>query len=154
MAKTSYIPKDYSAVTPSLAFKGTDAAITWYKNVFGAKEKARMEGPDGKILHAEIQINDSIVFLAEDDPKYKTKTPKATNGNSVKLYLYLEDVDNTIKKAVQNGATLVMPAEDMFYGDRVGCIDDPFGYTWVVATHIKDVPKEEMSRHMEEMMHN
>jgi len=154
MAKTSYIPKDYSAVTASLAFKGADAAITWYKNVFGAKEKARMEGPDRKILHAEIQINDSIVFLAEDDPKYKTKTPKATNGNSVKLYLYLEDVDNTIKKAVQNGATLVMPAEDMFYGDRVGCIDDPFGYTWVVATHVKDVPKEEMSRHMEEMMHN
>ena len=154
MAKTSFIPKDYHAVIPSLAFKGTDAAITWYKNVFGAKEKMRMEGPDKKIMHAELTINDSIVFLAEDDPKYKTKTPKATNGNSIKLYAYVEDVDNTIKNAVQDGATLVMPAEDMFYGDRVGCIDDPFGYTWVVATHVKDVSEKEMQKMSFEMANN
>jgi PhnB protein len=151
MEKTSFIPKGYNAVMPSLAFKGADAAITWYKNVFGAKEKARMEGPDKKIMHAELDINGSVIFLADDDPKYKTTTPQVTNGNSIKLYGYVQDIDNTIKKAVQNGASLVMPAEDMFYGDRVGCIDDPFGYTWVLATHIKDVSEKEMYKKMEEM---
>lgn len=154
MEKTSFLPKGYNAVMPSLAYNDSDAAITWYKNVFGAKEKARMEGPDKKIMHAELDINGSVIFLADDDPKYKTTTPQVTNGNSIKLYGYVQDVDNTIKKAVQNGASLVMPAEDMFYGDRVGCIDDPFGYTWVLATHIKDVSEKEMYKKMQEMAHN
>jgi PhnB protein len=154
MEKTSFIPKNHQAITPSLSFKGTDKAITWYKNVFGATEKNRMLGPDNKILHAEIIINDSIVFLAEADPKYQSKSPADTKGNSVKLYAYFKDVDNVIKKAVQDGATLVMPAQDMFYGDRVGCIDDPFGYTWVVATHIKDVAEKDMMKVTEEMLHS
>lgn len=161
MAKKSYIPEGYSAIMPSLTFKGTDAAIIWYKNVFGATEKMRMENPDKTIGHAELRIGDSLIFLAEDNPQNKIKTPNATNGNSVGLYLYLSDVDDTIKKAVQNGATLVMPAQDMFYGDRVGSINDPFGYTWVVATHVKEVSEEEMkkgmkemARKMEEMAHN
>ncbi|HET6769536.1 MAG TPA: VOC family protein [Chitinophagaceae bacterium] len=154
MEKTSFLPKGYQAVMPSLAFKSADAAITWYKNVFGAQEKARMEGPDKKIMHAEMDINGSVIFLADDDPKYKTTTPNVTNGNSIKLYAYVPDIDNTIKKAVKDGASLVMPAEDMFYGDRVGCIDDPFGYTWVLATHIKDVSEKEMYKKMEEMAHN
>jgi PhnB protein len=151
MARKSYIPEGYSVVTPSLAFKGTDAAISWYKNVFGAKEKMRMDSPEKKVMHAELSIGDSIIFLAEEDPQYKNKSAKSVNGNSIKLYVYVEDVDGTIKKAVQNGATLTMPADDQFYGDRVGSIDDPFGYSWVLATHIKDVSKEEMSRQMEAM---
>jgi PhnB protein len=151
MARKSYIPEGYSVVTPSLAFKGTDAAISWYKNVFGAKEKMRMDNPEKKVMHAELSIGDSIIFLAEEDPQYKNKSAKSVNGNSIKLYVYVEDVDGTIKKAVQNGATLTMPADDQFYGDRVGSIDDPFGYSWVLATHIKDVSKEEMSRQMEAM---
>jgi PhnB protein len=151
MARKSYIPEGYNVVMPSLAFKGTDAAIAWYKNVFGAKEKMRMDGPDKKVMHAELSIGDSIIFLAEEDPQYKNKSAKSVNGNSIKLYVYVEDVDGTIKKAVQNGATLTMPADDQFYGDRVGSIDDPFGYSWVLATHIKDVSKEEMSRQMEAM---
>lgn len=151
MAKISYIPKGYHNVTPSLSFNGTDAAIIWYKNVFGAKERMRMDGPDRKIMHAEITIGDSVVFLAEESPQMKNKTPQSTNGNSVTLHVYVADIDETVKKAVQNGATLTMPAQDMFYGDRVGCVDDPFGYTWVLATHVKDVSETEMRRKAEEM---
>lgn len=154
MAKVSYIPKGYHNVTPSLAFKGADAAILWYKNVLGAKEKMRMEGPDKKIMHAEVAIGDSMIFLAEENPQYKNKSAKTTNGNSVSLHVYVEDVDDTIKKAVQNGATLTMPATDQFYGDRCGSIDDPFGYTWVLATHVKDVSEKEMNQKAEEMAHN
>lgn len=150
MEKTSYIPKDYHTVIPSLSFKGTDEAITWYKNVFGARERARMAGPDKKIMHAEITIGNSVIFLAEEDPKFKNKSAKSVNGNSISLYTYLPDVDDTIKKAVQNGASLVMPVQDMFYGDRVGCIDDPFGYTWVLSTHVRDVSEEEMKKGMKE----
>ena len=153
MAKTSYIRKGYHNVTPSLAFKGTDAAIIWYKNVFGAKEKMRLDGPDKKVMHAELNIGDSVVFLAEENPQMKNKTPQSANGNSVTLHLYVEDIDGTIKKAVQNGATLTMSVADQFYGDRVGCIDDPFGYTWVLATHVKDVSETEMQRKAEEMAH-
>jgi PhnB protein len=151
MAKVSYIPKGYHNVTPSLAFKGADAAIVWYKNVLGAEEKMRMEGPDKKIMHAELAIGDSMIFLAEEIPQYKNKSAKTTNGNSINLHVYVEDVDDTIKKAVQNGATLIMPATDQFYGDRCGSIDDPFGYTWVLATHIKDVAEKEMHEKAEEM---
>jgi uncharacterized glyoxalase superfamily protein PhnB len=153
MAKVSYIPKGYHNVTPSLAFKGADAAIVWYKNVLGAEEKMRMEGPDKKVMHAELAIGDSMIFLAEENPQYKNKSAKTTNGNSVSLHVYVPDVDDTIKKAVQNGATLTMPATDQFYGDRCGSIDDPFGYTWVLATHIKDVSEQEMNQKAEEMAH-
>ena len=150
MAKKSHIPEGYNTITPSLAFRGADAAITWYKNVFGATEKMRMDGPDKKIMHAELAIGDSLIFLAEENPQSKTKIPKDTNGNSISLYVFVPDVDNTIKKAVQDGASLVMPAQDMFYGDRVGCIEDPFGYTWVLATHVKDVSEKEMQKLAEE----
>ena len=151
MAKTSYIPKGYHNVTPSLSFKGANAAIIWYKNVFGAKEKMRLDGADKKVMHAELSIGDSLIFLADENPQMENKTPQSTNGNSVNLHVYVEDIDETIKKAVQNGATLVMPAEDMFYGDRVGRVDDPFGYAWVLATHVKDVSDTEVRRKADEM---
>ena len=154
MVKKSYIAEGYHAVTPSLTFKGTDKAINWYVNVLGAKEKMRMDGSDKKIMHAELNIGDSMIFLAEENPQNKNKIGQSSIGNSIKLHIYVEDVDGTIKKAVQNGASLVMPAEDQFYGDRCGCIDDPFGYTWVLATHIKDVSEKEMRREMETMAHN
>ena len=154
MAKTSYIPNGYHNVTPSLAFKGANEALAWYKNVFGAQEKMRMDGPDKKIMHAELVIGDSMIFLAEENPQMKNKTPQSVNGNSVSLHLYVEDIDATIKKAVQNGAELVMPTEDMFYGDRVGFINDPYGYTWVLATHVKDVSEKEMHEKTAEMAHN
>ena len=160
MAKKPYRAEGYPSVIPSLAFKGTEAAINWYKNIFGAQERMRMENNDKTIGHAELTIGDSLIFLAEENLQYN-KSAKSLNGNSVTLFTYLPDVDETIKKAVQNGAKLVMGAQDMFYGDRVGSIDDPFGYTWVIATHVKDVSEEEMKkgmaesqRKMEEMAHN
>jgi PhnB protein len=154
MAKTSYIPKGYHNVTPSLAFKGAHEALVWYKNVFGAQEKMRMDSPDKKIMHAELTIGDSMIFLAEENDEYKNKSAKSTNGNSINLHVYVEDVDATIKKAVQNGATLTMPATDQFYGDRCGRIEDPFGYSWVLATHVKDVSEKEMNQKAMEMAHN
>lgn len=150
MAKVKYIPGGYHNVTPSLSFRGAEEAIVWYKNVFGAQEKSRIAGPDKKIMHAELTIGDSMIFLAEENPEYHSKSAKSVNGNSITLHLYVEDVDDTIKKAVQNGATLVMPPMDMFYGDRVGNVEDPYGYSWTLATHVKDVPEDEMKKKAEQ----
>ena len=150
MANVKYIPGGYHNVTPSLSFKGAEEAIVWYKNVFGAEERSRISGHDKKIMHAEMTIGDSMIFLAEENPEYNNKSPKSLNGNSVHLHLYVEDVDDTIKKAVQNGATLAMAPMDMFYGDRVGNIEDPFGYSWTIATHVKDVSESEMKKKAEE----
>ena len=153
MKKNSYIAEGYNAVTPSLAFKGTDEAIEWYKNVFGAQEKLRMEGPDKKIMHAELSIGDSIIFLAEENPQFNNKGPKTVGGNSMTLYVYSPDVDATIKKATDNRAKVIKAAEDQFYGDRCGQIEDPFGYAWTIATHVKDVSPAEMKKAMDEMAH-
>lgn len=151
MAKTSYIPKGYTAVSPALAFKGAAAAITWYKNIFGAKEKMRFDNPDKTVAHAEITIGDSLLYLSDENLQYN-QSPKTLGGNSVNLCVYVPDVDAVIKKAVDNGAKLIMPAADQFYGDRSGRIEDPFGYIWVIATHVKDISEEEMHRKMEEMV--
>ena len=154
MNKNSYIPKGYNYVIPALAFKGADAAVKWYENVFGAKEKMRFDSPDGTIAHAEITVGDSIIMLSEENPEYN-RSPKSLNGNSVNLYVYVPDVDATIQKAIDNKAKLIKPAEDQFYGDRSGRIEDPFGYLWIISTHVKDVSEEEMHKKMEEMMqHN
>jgi PhnB protein len=154
MKKNSYIPEGYNTVIPSLAFQGADTAIKWYKNVLGAKEKMRFDNPDGTIAHAEITLGDNVIMLAEENQKYN-KSPKTLNGNSVNLCIYVPDVDATIKKAIENNAKLIMPAEDQFYGDRSGHIEDPFGYVWIIATHVRDVSEEEMHRKMEEMaQHN
>jgi PhnB protein len=152
MNKDSYIPRGYNAVIPSLAFKGADAAVKWYVNVFGAKEKMRFDNPDGTVAHAEITIGDNVIMLAEENPEYNS-SPKTLKGNSVNICLYLPDVDAVVKKATANGAKLVMPVEDQFYGDRSGHIEDPFGYRWVIATHVKDVSEEDMKKAMREMQH-
>jgi PhnB protein len=153
MKKNSYIPEGYNAVIPALAFKGADAAIKWYKNVFEAKEKMRFDNPDGTIAHAEITIGDCVIMLSEENLEFN-KSPKTSNGNSVNLYIYVPDVDATIKKAVDSKAKLIKPAEDQFYGDRSGRFEDPFGYLWIVSTHVKDVSETEMKKAMEEMMHS
>jgi PhnB protein len=153
MAKRTNIQKGYHTITPSLAFKGADNAIVWYKNIFGAEEKMRLDGPDNKVMHAELTIGDSMIFLAEENPQYKNKTPQTAGGNSVTLHVYVDDVDETMKKAVHNGASMLMAAEDQFYGDRCGSIEDPFGYTWVIASHFKDVSENEMRSKIEEMAH-
>ena len=150
MAKNSYIPEGYNAVIPALAFKGADAAITWYKNVFGAKEKMRFNNPDGTIAHAEITLADNVIMLSEENLEFN-RSPKTLKGNSVNLCIYVPDVDATVRKAVDNKAKLVKPAEDQFYGDRSGRIEDPFGYLWIISTHVKDVSEEDMKKAMKEM---
>jgi len=150
MKKYSYVPEGYNAVSPSLAFKGADRAIEWYKKIFDAKEKMRLDNPDKTIAHAELAIGDSVLMLAEENPQYN-KSPKTTNGNSVILCVYVPDVDATVKKALDNKAKLLIEVKDQFYGDRSGRIEDPFGYTWVVSTHVKDVSDEEVRHAMKEM---
>ena len=150
MNKKSYIPEGYNAVIPALAFKGADAAIKWYKNVFNAKEKMRFDSPDGTVAHAELTLDDNVIMLSEENPQFNN-SPKTLKGNSVNLCIYVPDVDATINKAVDNKAKLIKPAEDQFYGDRSGRIEDPFGYLWIISTHVKDVSQEEMKKAMDEM---
>ncbi len=152
MNKVSYLPEGYNSVIPALAFHGADAAIKWYVSVFGAKEKMRFNSPDGAIAHAEITIGDNVIMVAEENPQFN-RSPKTLKGNSVNLFVYVPDVDATIKKAVDNKAKLIKPAEDQFYGDRVGRLEDPFGYLWIVSTHVKDVSEQEMKKAMDEMAH-
>jgi len=151
MKKHAYIPKGYNAVMPALAVKDAASAIKWYQKVFGATEKMVLKNPDNTIAHGEITISDTVVMVSEENPQYN-KSPKTLNGNSVNLCMYVQDVDTVVKKAIENGARVLIPVEDQFYGDRSGRIEDPFGYIWIVSTHIRDVSEEEMKKIMDEMM--
>jgi len=144
------IPEGYHAVTPYLIIKGATAAIDYYKKVFGATERMRMDGPGGTIGHAELVIGDSTVMLADEHPDMGFRSPKTLGGSPVSLVLYLEDVDTVFKRAVDAGAKSLRPVENQFYGDRMGTLEDPFGHVWSVATHVEDVPPEEMQRRAEE----
>ena len=146
MSKVSYIPKDYNSITPYLIVKGAAQAIEYYKKVFGATELFRMDGPDGKVGHAELQIGDSHIMLADENPSMGTGHASAATigGSPVSLYLYLPDVDAVVDRAVAAGAKILKPVQDQFYGDRSGFIQDPFGHLWGVATHVEDVSPEEM----------
>jgi len=146
MSKVPHIPKGYQAVTPYLIIKGAAQAIDYYKKIFGATELFRMDGPDGKVGHAELQIGDSHIMLADENPSMGTGHASATTigGSPVSLYLYLPDVDAVVDRAVTEGAKILKPVQDQFYGDRSGFIQDPFGHLWGVATHVEDVSPEEM----------
>ena len=144
MAKVSPIPKGYHTVTPGLAVRDAAQAIEFYKKAFGSKEKMRMNGPDGKIMHAELQIGNSHVMLGEENPQMNHLSPQTLNGTPVSLYIYAKDVDKVFNQAVKAGATVVMPVMDMFWGDRYGKLEDPFGHHWSVATHVRDVKPEEL----------
>jgi PhnB protein len=152
-AKPSPIPDSYRRVTPSLTVAGAVKALEFYGAVFGATERMRFPGPDGTIAHAEIQIGDSVVIVEDEDPQRGTKAPPPGGlpGSPASLFIYVEDVDAVIARAVQLGATLQRPAEDQFYGDRDGYIVDPFGHGWTVASHVEDVTPEEMTRRMAEL---
>jgi uncharacterized glyoxalase superfamily protein PhnB len=128
-------------------------AIEFYKKAFGAEEVARMPGPDGRIMHAEIRISGQPLFLVDDFPEYcegKSSTPKSLGGSPINIHRYVVDCDAAIKRAVDAGATVKMPAADMFWGDRYGVVTDPFGHIWAFATHIKDLTREEMYKGMKE----
>ena len=138
------VPEGYRTLTPYLSVDDAAAAIDFYQRAFGATERGRMDGPDGKIAHAELAIGDSIVMLADPFPQFQAKPPKELGGTSVGLFLYVENVDEVFRQAVEAGATSTMEPEDQFWGDRFGTVTDPFGHQWQIATHVEDVPPEEM----------
>jgi PhnB protein len=149
---TKPIPEGYHTVTPYLAVEDAARAIDYYTKAFGAKERGRMDAPDGKIAHAELEIGDSLVMLSDPFPQASTRPPKELGGTSVSVFLYVEDVDAVVKKAVDSGATITMEVADQFWGDRFGSITDPFGHSWSIATHVEDVPPEEMAERARKAM--
>jgi PhnB protein len=139
------VPDGYHTVTPYLAVGDAAAAIEYYKKAFGAKERVRMEAPDGKIGHAELEIGDSLVMLSDPFPQATTRPPSEVGTTTAGVFLYVDDVDAVVQRAVDAGATVTMEVADQFWGDRFGSITDPFGHLWSVATHVEDVPPEEMA---------
>jgi PhnB protein len=140
------IPDGYHAVTPYLIIQGAARAIEFYEQAFGAKELFRMAQPDGRIGHAELQIGDSRIMLADEHPEMDIKSPQSIGGSPITIHLYVEDVDATVARAVAAGARVSRPVTDQFYGDRSGTLTDPFGHVWHVATHTEDVPADELER--------
>jgi PhnB protein len=140
------IPDGYHAVTPYLHVKGAARAIEFYERAFGARLLYRIDQPEGRVGHAELQIGDSRVMLADEFPEMGVRSPQAIGGTPVTIHLYVPDVDATVACAVAAGATLSRPVADQFYGDRNGGLVDPFGHVWFVATHVEDVAPDEISR--------
>jgi PhnB protein len=147
MAQVKPVPEGYHTVIPYIVVDGGNAAIEFYKRAFGATERFRMAGPDGKVGHAEIEIGDSLVMLSDAFPERGLKAPsKGEGGTPFGIFLYIPDVDAVFKKAVDAGATVTMPLENQFWGDRYGKLRDPFGHSWHLATHVEDVSPEEMEK--------
>lgn len=143
------IPDGYHTVTPYLAVHNAAKAIDFYKRAFGATELHHMDGPQGKIAHAEIKIGDSIIMLSDEMPGTETRSPQSLNGTTTNLFIYVKDADAAFNKAVSAGARSTMPLTDMFWGDRYGKLTDPFGHSWSIATHKEDVAPEEMKKRSE-----
>jgi PhnB protein len=141
----SAIPKGYHSITPAITCKDAARAIDFYKKVFGATEIMRMPGPGGVIMHAELRIGDSVIFLNDEIPGV-AKAPDGSSLNPVYVFLYTEDVDSVCNRAVAAGCKMTMPVANMFWGDRYGKFNDPFGHSWGVATHVADLTPEEMMR--------
>ncbi|HVR14325.1 MAG TPA: VOC family protein [Gaiellaceae bacterium] len=141
---TQPIPEGYSTISPYLAVDDAAEAIAYYKKAFGAEETVRMDAPDGKIGHAELKIGDSHVMLSDPFPQASTTPPKELGGTSASIFMYVEDVDSVVQKAVDAGATVTMEVDDQFWGDRFGSITDPFGHNWSIATHVEDLTPEEI----------
>jgi PhnB protein len=150
--KVNPIPESYHTVTPSLVVRGAAEALDFYRRAFNAKETARMPGPGGTIMHAEFRIGDSIMMLNDEMPEMGSKSPEAFGGSPVSFYVYVEDVDAAWKRAVDAGAKPTMPLADMFWGDRVGCLEDPFGHRWLLSQHVADLTPEEIQQGQEEFM--
>jgi PhnB protein len=149
---TKPIPDGYHTATPYLIVNGAAEAIEFYKRAFGATELLRMTDPQGRIGHAEIRIGDSVIMLADEHPGMGYRGPRSMGGSSVSILLYVDDVDTIFGRAVSAGATVQRPIANQFYGDRSGKLEDPFGHVWSIATHVEDVPPEEMRRRAEAAM--
>ncbi|MDQ6733580.1 MAG: VOC family protein [Nitrospirota bacterium] len=143
------IPEGYHTATPYLIVKGAGLAIEFYKQAFGASEVMRMDGPNGRVGHAEIRIGDSPIMLADEYPEMGIRSPQSLGGAGVSMLLYVEDVDARFKKAIAAGAKEIKPVQDQFYGDRSGTLEDPFGHVWTIATHKEDVSPDEMKKRSE-----
>jgi PhnB protein len=146
---TQAIPKGHHTVTPSLFVDGAARAIDFYKKALGAEELMRFPGPDGKIMHAEIRLGDSIIMLADEMPDQGGRSPKSIGGTPVSFFVYGENVDAAWKRAVDAGAKPIVPLADQFWGDRTGCLEDPFGHQWWLAQHIQDLTPEELRKNAE-----
>jgi PhnB protein len=146
------IPDDYPRVIPSLVIDGAGPAIDFYRDVLDATERMRMDGPDGKVGHAELQIGESVFFVADEFPEMGFVGPKKIGGTPVTLMVFVEDVDATFARATKAGAKVTRPIENQFYGDRSGEFEDPFGHRWSIATHVEDVPPDEMAKRAADAM--
>lgn len=146
------VPEGYHTASPYLAVEDAARAIDFYTRAFGAKEVVRMDAPGGTIGHAELEVGDSRIMLSDPFPQSSTRPPKELGGTSSSVFLYVEDVDALVKQAVDAGATVTMEVADQFWGDRFGTITDPFGHVWSIATHVEDVPPEEMAKRAEAAM--
>ena len=142
------IPEGMHTVTPHLVCAGAAAAIDFYVAAFGAIDAGRMPGPDGRLMHAQVRIGDSHVMLVDEMPEWGAFGPLALKGSPVTIHLYVPDVDASVARAVAAGATVTMPVADMFWGDRYGQVVDPFGHRWSLATHVRDVSREDMQAAM------
>ena len=140
------IPEGYHSVTPYLIVTGAASAIEFYKHAFGAKEVMRVPHPDGRVGHAELQIGDSRIMLADEFPEIGARSPMSLGGTPVGIQLYVDDVDDVAARALAAGAKMLRPVKDQFYGDRSGTLNDPFGHQWTISTHKEDVSPEEMKR--------
>ena len=152
MSSVKPIPEGMHSLTPHIVCDGAADAIAFYRKAFGAVELARLPGPGGKLMHAAVKIGDSTLMLMDEMPECGGALgPKALKGSPVTIHLYVEDVDATVAKAVIAGAKATMPVADMFWGDRYGQLEDPFGHRWSIATHVRDVTSEEMQKAMATM---
>ena len=143
---TKAMPDGYHSLTPAITVGDAAKAIEFYKRAFAAQEKERFLGPDGRIMHAEVKIGDSLLMMGEEMPQMGCLSPLSLKGTPGSLYLYVEDVDAVFERAVQAGAQVQMPVADMFWGDRCGTLADPFGHKWSIATHKEDLTSEEIKR--------
>ena len=146
------VPEGFHTLTPILTVRGAAAAIDFYRRAFGAEEVFRSPGPDGRIMHAQLRIGNSVFMLHDEFPEMGGKGPAALGGTPVGLWIYTDEVDAAWKRAVDAGATVKMPLSNQFWGDRFGMVEDPFGHQWSLAQHIEDVPREEMPKRAQAAM--
>lgn len=152
MADVKPIPDGYPRVTPYLVVDGAATAIGFYRKVFGATERMHMPSPGGRIGHAELELGDSLIMLADEHPEMGIHGPKSIGGTPVMISVYVDDVDSVFKRALAEGATPTREIENQFYGDRSGQFEDPFGHRWSVATRVEDVSPDEMAKRATEVM--
>ena len=146
MADIKPVPDGYHSVTPYLIISGAADAIDYYAKVFGTTERMRLAMPDGRVGHAELELGDSVIMLADEFPDMGIRSASTLGGSPVNVHVYVDDVDATFERALEAGAEVLQPVEDKFYGDRSGQLRDPFGHVWSIATHIEDIAPDEMAR--------